>query len=258
MDHYSSSLAAASYDLFAGAGALAGDVDFYLDCAARYGGPVLEIGAGTGRILIPLAAAGHEAVGLDRSPTMLRLAADKLEASSLAGRVRLVEADMTAFRLESDFSLILITARSFQHLFTPEEQRRALATARRHLRPGGHLVLDLFDPSFEILFSGKPELPAPRTVWDPASGREVRRSVVSRTTDPLRQTVAEVLRFEVLEAGDRVLEQEDVSWTLRWSVKQEIAYLLELTGFEALACYSDFQRAPAAYAGEQLWVARAI
>ena len=65
--YYPGGLGVEMYDLFTGFGLLEGDVEFYLDCAARYGGPVLELGAGTGRVLVPLAAAGHEIVGVERS-----------------------------------------------------------------------------------------------------------------------------------------------------------------------------------------------
>ena len=66
------------------------------------------------------------------------------------------------------------------------------------------------------------------------------------------------MRIEELDGQGDVLGSHETSWTLRWSTLQEMAYLLELTGFEALGVYSDFQRTPAAYGGEQLWVARAV
>ena len=66
--HYASKLSVATYDLFHSG---SGDVPFYLDCARRFGGPILELGSGTGRVMIPLAEAGYEVVGLDLSPAML-------------------------------------------------------------------------------------------------------------------------------------------------------------------------------------------
>ena len=98
--YYAGGLGVEMYDLFTGGGLLAGDVEFYLHCARRFGGPILELGTGTGRILMPLAEAGHEIVGLDFSPAMLAIAAAKLGARpELADRVRLVEGDMTGFDL---------------------------------------------------------------------------------------------------------------------------------------------------------------
>jgi SAM-dependent methyltransferase len=257
--HYNGRLAVAAYDLFHGGGMLAGDVDFYLDSARLYGAPILEIGAGTGRVLIPLADAGHEIVGLDISTEMLGMAAEKLAARpDLAGRVQLVEGDMTDFDLDQRFSLVIVAARSFQHLLTPSEQRKALHCIHRHLAPGGHLVLDLFDPYFELLF-GKDTSPASsREEVDPKSGMTIRRTLLVRENDPMRQTIREVLLFEALDQTGALVEREETSWTLRWSMRQEMAYLLELCGFDVIEQFSDFMRSPPRYASEQLWVAQAI
>src|SRR5262245_35858109 len=106
---------------------MAGDVAFYLDCARRFGRPVLELATGTGRVLIPLAKAGYEVVGLDAAPAMLEVARAKLgREPELAARVALVEGDMRDFSLGRRFPLTLIPARAFQHVVEPEDQRRTL------------------------------------------------------------------------------------------------------------------------------------
>src|SRR3954466_4678007 len=95
------------------------DVDFFVDEAKRSGGPVLEIGCGTGRVLIPTAQAGIEILGLDASPLMLSVCQKKLsgEPERVQSKVLgLVEADMRAFELEREFSLATIPFRPFQHL----------------------------------------------------------------------------------------------------------------------------------------------
>jgi SAM-dependent methyltransferase len=253
--YYAHGPGVAMYDLFTGGGLLAGDVEFYLDCARRFGSPILELGTGTGRILIPLAEAGYEVVGLDLSRAMLGVAAAKLdERPEVADRVRLVEGDMTNFDLGQRFALAIIPARSFQHVVTPAGQRETLRCVRRHLMPSGHLILDLFDPNFELLFANdSTDLPS-REARDPRSGHLVRRTVVARHNDPLRQTVQETLRFEVFDAAGHVLAREETSWTLRWSMRQEIAYLLELCGFEPVDLFSDFKGSPPDYSREQLWI----
>lgn len=258
-DHYNIGLAVTAYDLFAGEGMLKGDIEFYLDCAARFGDPILEIGVGSGRVLLPLTTAGYEVVGLDLSSKMLKVAAKKMLAHpEAATRVQLVEADMTNFDLGRRFSLVMITARSFQHVVTPKEQRSTLSCVRRHMAPGDHLVLDLFDPSFEVLFGQDVEAPPARIAHDPMSSQKIRRSRVSIDVDPKRQTVREILLFEAIDERGKVVAAERASWTLRWSLRQEIAYLLELTGFEVVDEFSDFSRSVPTYAREQLWVARAI
>ncbi len=184
--YYARGLGVEMYDLFTGGGLLDGDIAFYQEQARRFGGPILELACGTGRILSPLVAAGHDVVGLDRSRAMLDMAAAKPGLGAV-----LHEGDMRDFRIDRSFALIIVAARSFQHLVEPAEQRAALSCARRHLRPDGHLILDLFDPKFELLFDPAPSAAPAREACHPITGRLVRRSIVARETDKLRQTVKE-------------------------------------------------------------------
>jgi SAM-dependent methyltransferase len=254
--YYYSSIGVSTYDLFAGSGALAGDIEFYLACARRFKGPILELGTGTGRITIPLAKAHHRVVGMDLSPTMLKLAVAKRDAiPDIADRVTFIEGDMKSFDLNELFSLILVPARSFQHLITPADQRSCLTCIRRHLGTGGHVVIDLFDPNFELIF-GETAPPSPE-VADSVTGSKIRRSVVARNIDPWHQIIEERLRFDVVDEAEQVVRSEETTWKLRWSVRQEIAYLLELCGFEEIQLFSNSNGAPPAYGREQLWLARA-
>lgn len=112
--YYAGGLGVELYDLFTGGGLLAGDIEFYLEYARRFGGPILELRTGTGRVLVPLAEAGHEVVGMDLSRPMLDRAAAKLrERPELRHHVRLVEGDMTSFDLDQRFALAFVPARSF-------------------------------------------------------------------------------------------------------------------------------------------------
>ena len=125
------------------------DVAFYVDCARQANGKTLELGCGTGRILIPTAAAGCEIVGLDASGFMLARCRTKLERqpTEVQKRSRLVQANMTDFNLDESFNLITIPFRGFQHLLRTEEQLSCLGTAHRHLARGGRLILDAFHPN---------------------------------------------------------------------------------------------------------------
>lgn len=252
---YDGGLAVVTYDLFAARnGRLDGDVDFYLDLARRHGGPVLELAAGTGRILAPLVSAGFEVVGVDVSRAMLDVAEHRL-AGLESGRWSLIQAPMQSFETHQRFGLVLIPARALQHLVDPADQRETLERARRHLLPGGRLAIDLFDPNLEYCVGTPPVLP-PREVTDPTSGRRFRRSCLGRFTDPFAQTTGEEIRIEELDEAGGVIASQDTSWTLKWSTRQEMAYLLELCGFVVEAQFGDFQGGPPTYAGEQVWVAR--
>jgi hypothetical protein len=188
---------------------------------------------------------------------MLEIARAKLGGEpELAGRVALIEADMRNFSLIRRFPLALIPARALQHVVEPEDQRRTLECVRRHLQPGGHLVVDLFDPNFEMLAWPAERMPV-REARHPLSGNLVRRTVVERHNDPFRQVVRETLRLEEIDAAGRVVASEETSWALRWSLRQEMAYLFELCGFAVVAQYSDFRGSPPAYGREQLWIVSA-
>jgi SAM-dependent methyltransferase len=258
--YYAGGLAVRTYDLFVGDGPFAGDIAFYRGCARRFGSTVLELGVGTGRVAVPLAEAGCRVTGLDLAPAMLELAAQRVAAlvPEAAARIDLAQGDMADFELGRRFDWIVIAARAFQHLIEPAMQRAALGAMHRHLAPGGHLVMHLFDPRLEFCLPGAPPPEAAREVWDPAAGCRVRRTVIARRNDPFRQLVSETLRLEALDNAGAVIAAEETSWTLRWALRQEVEYLLRLSGFQPLELLSDFSGSPPAYGKEQIWIARAI
>jgi SAM-dependent methyltransferase len=258
-----SSLNVDAYDSQAQAGqpVLAGDVEFYIGQARRSGGPVLDLGGGTGRVAWPLAEAGFDVTSLDLSAPMLARSESKRALASPAarGRVALVHADVRDFDLPTAFGLVITPGRVFQLLLTPDDQRAALATIHRHLRPNGVLVLQLFDPLLDVCvaFDGVPENTDRGTVVLPGSGHQVTRHVLHRTTDPLNQLLTEVWEFTELDDAGTALRRDRETLRMRWTYRYEMRYLLEAAGFEIEADYSDFRGSPPRYAAEQIWVARA-
>ena len=121
------------------------DVGFFVDYAKNSGGRTLEVGCGTGRVLVPTAASGCDITGLDLSPHMLRICREKLDKQpqDVQQRVKLVEGNMTDFDTGEKYQLVTIPFRPFQHLVTAEEQKSCLACIHRHLSPGGFLVFNV-------------------------------------------------------------------------------------------------------------------
>ncbi len=239
---------------------IAGDVVFYRRLAEGADAPVLELACGTGRVALALAEAGLEVTGLDRSEPMLAVAREKLANAprDVADRVTLVHGDMTAFDLGGTFGLVVIAFRSFQSLLTPELQAACLAAIHGHLRPGGRLALNLFDPLLDRCAPGAP--PPERStsrgdVWLP-NGHLVRVAVTSRDVDPLTQVMRETWRFTETDPGGTVVRVEDEDLRLRWTYRHELRYLLALAGFSIEAEYSDFAGSPPAYGKELVVVAR--
>ena len=125
------------------------DVPFYREYAEGCGSPVLELACGTGRVLIPLAEAGFDMVGLDQSENMLARCRDKVAERGLEDRVQLFLADMAAYELpRRDFCLAYVPVRSFTHLYTQGTQLACLERTYAHLRPGGLFIVDVYAPDY--------------------------------------------------------------------------------------------------------------
>jgi SAM-dependent methyltransferase len=240
------------------------DVALYVELARRAGGPVLEMGCGSGRVLLPTARAGVDIAGVDASPRMLarlrrRLAAEPAEVSR---RVRLAEADLTSPELGLEdgggafggdrFTLVTAPFRVIQHLVGRDEQRAWLAAVARLLAPGGELVFDVFQPQFDEVADG-PAGSVDVEREEPESGRRVRR-VVWVSHHPEIQTFD--LRFEWLidrpGGGSRSTRQAET--TVRWFTRWELENLLELAGFEVLAVWGGFDRRPHGPGAEEIVV----
>lgn len=247
-------------ELLIAGSAVEGDAEFYVEQARRWGGPVLDLGCGTGRIGIALAEQGFDVVGLDLSAPMLRIAERKraVLAAEPARRLSFVRADMTDFALDQAFPLIITPSRSFQFMLTPTAQRTALASMRRHLRRDGALVLDLFDPRLDWCVPG-PDASEPSrqaTIRNPVTGLDVRIEVIARTPDPMRQVIDETYRYTELDESGREVRTTTERLVLRWTLRSEVRHLAELEGFQVDAEYGDFRGGRPAYGREQVWILR--
>ncbi len=262
MDFYQ--VAAAFYDCTFGREGLEGErsnVAFYVEAARQAGSPVLELACGTGRVLIPVAAAGLTVVGLDRSTAMLAIAQEKIAElpDATQQRIELVEGDMRSFSLDQRFKLITIPSRSFLHLMTPADQRQALGCIRDHLADDGRLVFNIFDPRLDKIVAHLGTLGSALQKDSEFRHPETGRRVVVWVTlhyDPTQQIIEEERIFEELDADGRVVAKTYAPLTLRWVYRYEMQHLLELSGFAVEALYGSYERGPFRYGGEQIWVAR--
>ena len=234
------SLFVRAYDAFYAGGAppIAGDIAFYDRLAQATGGPVLELGCGTGRIALALARRKSE-----------RLAA------AANSRLALVEGDMAQLDLGRHFGTAFIAFRSFQHLLTVDEQRATLTGVHRRLRPDGRLALHLFDPRFDLLAYENP--PAIRQSGiDLATQHRYVGEILRTRRDYLNQIRRDLWRYAKTDLNGALLEEATREMALRWTYRWEIRHLLELSGFVVEAEYSDFHGASPAYGKELIVVAR--
>ena len=253
------SLFVRAYDAFYAVGAppIAGDIAFYDRLARATGGPVLELGCGTGRIALALAQAGLSVTGVDVSAGMLALARRKSErlAAAANSRLALVEGDMAQLDLGRHFGTAFIAFRSFQHLLTVDEQRATLTGVHRRLRPDGRLALHLFDPRFDLLAYENP--PAIRQSGiDLATQHRYVGEILRTRRDYLNQIRRDLWRYAENDLNGALLENATREMVLRWTYRWELRHLLELCGFVVEAEYSDFHGAPPAYGKELIVVAR--
>ena len=189
------------------------------------GGPVLELGVGSGRVAVPVAKDGHEVVGIDRSPAMLARAAKR--AKEQRTKLTLVEADMRSFSLERTFALITIPANTFLML-EPDDRWACLARCREHLTAHGRLAIDVLNPDPSIIagLDG-----AVREDWrrsDPETGHPVTK--FSSTRGNVEQTHFHWWFDEEMPDGSvRRIGRET---TLHYLYRREAELLFPAAGFD--------------------------
>jgi SAM-dependent methyltransferase len=209
------------------------DVPFYLEEARRTGGPVVELGVGTGRIAVPIACDGIRVVGVDSSPGMLEVCAEHARLAGTELDLRL--GDLRDPPVDERVPLVIIPFRSLLHLNTDDERRRGLHAVRRLLAPGGHFVFDVFTPSREDI--------------EETNGRWLEREPEIFERADWDET-ARTLTLSV-RGGERASTMQ-----LAWLDATEWRALLENEGFAIEACYGWFDRRPYTGGEDTIWVAR--
>jgi SAM-dependent methyltransferase len=183
-----------------------GDLDLYLALAARADGRVLELAAGTGRLAVPLAQAGHPVTAVDVDPAMLRRARARADAAGLGeDRIEFVEADLIDLELPAAgrFALALVALNSIMLLASRDAQRAAFRTMAGHLASGGIAAVDAWLPDAEDLarFDGRVILEWPR--HDPETGDVVTKAG-SAQHDAATATVTLTSIYESSRQGGQV------------------------------------------------------
>lgn len=219
------------------------DVSFYVEEALAAwaeagdgaGGPVVELGVGTGRIAVPVALAGVRVIGVDSSPGMLDVCRRRAEAAGVGDWVELRLGDLRRPPVAERVGLVLAPFRSFLHLETDEGRSEALAAVRSLLVPGGRLVFDVFAPgSDDIAETHGRWIEREPGIWERAEWDEGRG---------------------VLRLGVRGPSGE-TTMSLAWLRPERWTALLEEAGFEIVATYGWFDRTPYAGGEDTIWIAR--
>ena len=211
------------------------DVAFYVEEARRAGGPVVELGVGTGRIAIPTAAAGVPVIGVDSSSEMLVVCHEQAERAGVAGLLDLRQGDLAAPPVSERVRLVTCPFRAYLHLRTDGERVAALRGAGELLVAGGRLVFDVFAP-------GAGDVAETHGRWlerEPGIYERAEWDVDSRT-----------LTLSV--SG----EEGETTMSLAWLAPERWRELVEEAGFTVEATYGWFDRSPYAGGEDIVFVAR--
>ena len=213
------------------------DLPFWLAQARQYGGPILELACGSGRLSIPLAQAGFAVTGVDVSPGMLAEAKGK--AAREAIDITWVQGDIRDFDLGRQFALVIFPANALCHLLAMEDFERMAACVLRHLRPGGRFMVSVFVPSFQIL-QQDPAGRYPFAEYAPPEGGE-QVAVWYRNVYRPDTQVNHITLFETAADGtERVVGVLD----MRMYFPQELDTLLKYNGLRVERKYGDYAGQP--------------
>lgn len=217
------------------------DVAWYVALAKRVGGPVLELGAGSGRVTLSLARAGIDVTAVDLSRPMLRALEGKLEEedATLRRRVRLKHADFASLALRRRFPLVIAPFNVVLHLYTLEEARGFFRSVSKHLEPGAVLAFDFSVPQpADLCLDPNKRYHAPR-FRHPTTGK-LTRYAERFEYDPLRQLLVVWMEFYP--------EDGSPAWTVPLTHRQffplEMRGYLEAAGFDAIEYFGDFGSEP--------------
>jgi SAM-dependent methyltransferase len=234
------------------------DRDFYLRSAAAAAGTILELGCGTGRILIPIAESGHAITGVDTSEHMLSKCRQKLNSlpGNITDRVRLIKGDMACLTLDDIFHLAIIPFRAFQHLISIEDQISCLSTLNRHLVMRARLIFDVVNvdvgrinnPGFSEEIEDVPEYKLP-------DGRRLRRTGrMARFHRAEQYNEVEIIYY--LTDANGTTERIVQAFPFRYFFRYEIEHLLERCGFRIVELLGDFRGSPLSHdSPEMIFVA---
>lgn len=234
------------------------DVHWYRKLAGEAGGPVLELGAGTGRTALPIARDGAEIDCLDLDEGMLSRLDARLaeEPEDVRCRVRTFSGDMRDFNMDREYALIQIPFRAFLHNITRDDQLACLRCCYRHLRPDGVLAFNIFHPSLSYMAGNRGLLEGVwrwRTEHDHPDGGVIIQSDASKY-DTVNQVMSVKLRYEHFDQAGMLLKTYLMHLKLAYLYEGEVRFLLQQAGFTDVIIDGSFAGGPLENEGGELVV----
>ncbi len=238
------------YDLWSSD--MTADIPFYVQEARESGGPVLEIGVGTGRIALAAAKVGIDVVGVDTSASMLEIAGRRAEAEGVQDHLELVVGDMRTLDLGGrQFPLAILPYRVLAHALTPQEVLDTFAAVRRHLTPGGRMVFNLFVPrAVDLRAEDGLRRDGRYTLEDGTDAVMWRQTAYDAGTQQIRMDFV----VDHLDGDGVVVKRVHSDMLVRQNSPGELEHALALTGFNLTDKWGWFDRRPyGADSPEMVW-----
>ena len=226
---------------------LTDDIPMILSLAKEAGSPILELGCGSGRLLLPLAQAGYSVTGLDNSQAMLAYAKDKLanEPANVQERVTLVEANMTNFTMPEEngrFHLAIIPYNTFLHLDS-SGKTAALKRIRRVLQKDGRLFIDLINPFIIANSPNDHSLILENSFTDPETGSVILQ-LASHQVDDQKQHLVITWVYDASPPSGGPIQRTVALAEYHYLFPHQLELLLQETGFRLSSLVGDYDETP--------------
>jgi SAM-dependent methyltransferase len=208
------------------------DNQFYLEKIKNTKGKILEVGTGTGRLLIEALKNGADIYGIDVSPSMIKVLKTKLTPLQ---QKRVSLQNIVDFKLKSRFDLIIAPFRVLMHLTEKADQLNALDNVYLHLKPGGFFIFDVFVPDLKMLINGLDNVTDFDGEYEP--GNRIKRTT-STKPDLINQIINITFRMEWNEGS--LNYRSDWNTPLRYYFRYELEHLVERSKFKKYHIAGDF------------------
>jgi len=207
------------------------DLKFYKNMAKEYGPRILEIGSGTGRILLPLAREGYQMTGLELNEDMLEICRKKIkeENDETIEKIELIKGDMRDFEIDEVFDLIIAPCNVICHIIDSSDLRKTLNCFKGHLAKDGVMVIDNSLPDIESMVenNGREKV---LELTNPKNGRKI----VNRFT-PTYDFVEQVKKDSIIIReydGETKTREAEVNEKLTFYFPRELRAVIRSEGFE--------------------------
>lgn len=211
------------------------DLPFYLEQCQIANGPVLEIGSGTGRLLLPIRKNGIDITGIEPFEQMLKISLQKMRSESIDCPI--IHSTAQEFSSEKKFDLAFIACNTFQHFITLDDQKAALNNIRRHLAKNGRLLIDLSVPDVEVMTAsnGKTEV---FEFKHPSTGTLIKDQFTAKY-DFINQVESDHIVLEEFD-GDTCLRKATADVTMTFFFPRELILMVENCGFSLANTWKDY------------------